>query len=100
MRRQRCDESPQLESISNGLGHAVDNFGGTRACFPLKLRDERHLLQVTALHPLGDRHQRVFERHAELLVCDDPLHLALHRLARAFDDDCKSSREAVARPEC
>ena len=99
LRRQRLDEPLQVEPLAHGLCHPVDDLGGVAAGLPLQLRDERELLDVAARHPLGDDHERVLDRHAELLVGDDSLHLALHRLRGALDDDRERAGEAVARAE-
>ena len=66
---------------------------------PLQLGDERELLDVAARHSFGDDPERLLDRHAELLVGDDTLHLALHRLRRALDDDREGTGEAVPGPE-
>ena len=95
LHRQRLDEPLQVEPLTDGLGHPVDDFGSVTAGLALQLGDKRQLLHVTARHAFGDDTERVLDRHPKLLIGDHPLHLALHRLGRALHDDRERSGEAV-----
>src|SRR4051794_6654824 len=96
---QRLHQSAQLEALADRLGDAVDALRGVPACLALELCDERDLLEIAARHSGGHERERVLERDPELLVCDHPLHLGLHGLGGALDDDGKRPGETVARAQ-
>ena len=77
---QDLDEPAELHAPADRLGDAVEHLGRVAAGLALEPHHHRDLLGVVALHPPRHHHQRVVERHAELLVLEDAPELGLRRL--------------------
>ena len=82
-------------TVADGRDDHVEDLSDIAAGRPLQLGDERDLVEIAALHPLGHAPDRLVDRNAELLVAHSSSQLFLRRLAGLLDHTRERCDETV-----